>query len=246
MTEKTEQKPTVSPPRDAKKRGGGSRTVFKTLRNEILELKLAPGSALDESGLAKRFEMSRSPIREALVRLSADGLVHTLENRSTIVAPLDLADLPRFVEALDYLQRVVTRLAAVHRSEDDLIRMTEAAEIYDQTCDTNDALTMSAANKEFHLSVASAGRNPYFTEMYRKLLDEGRRILHMHYARQRINKDPYPLSPEHFAMIEAIRQRDTKEADRLAHNHTRVFHERLVEFMQVEFQDPTLSPFESP
>ncbi|TIQ54284.1 MAG: GntR family transcriptional regulator, partial [Mesorhizobium sp.] len=82
------------------------------LRNEILSLTLQPGQLLDETTLAERFDMSRSPVREALIRLSGEDLVVTLSNRSTIVAPIEVATFPKYVEALDLAQRVNTRLAA--------------------------------------------------------------------------------------------------------------------------------------
>ena len=222
-------------PNAAKKRGGGAKFVYETLRDEILELKLKPGSSVEESNLAERFAMSRSPIREALVKLSADGLVRTLANRTTIVTPIDLQEFPRFVEALDQLQRTVTRLAARHRTAEDLRAMEEAAAAYDAECEAGRPLDMSEANKAFHMAIAHAGQNPYFTEFYSKMLDEGRRILHMHYAHRQQSKNPFPLSPEHHEMVEAIRQQDEQKADRLAHDHTRLFHDRLLEFMRVEY-----------
>lgn len=219
----------------ALKRGGGARHVYETLRNDILELSLAPCDALDETTLAERFRLSRSPIREALVRLSAEGLVKTLSNRSAIVAPLDITEIPRYIEALDYLQRAATRLAARNRSVDDLTAMQDAAEVYDQTCKDGVPLAMSRANKDFHMAVAAAGRNSYLADAYGRLLDEGRRLLHLHYARRSDTDDPFPLSPEHYQMIEAIREKDEAEADRLAHAHTRVFHQRLQDFAPVQF-----------
>lgn len=219
------------------KRGGGAVLVYETIRDEILELTLAPGSALDESSLAARFSMSRSPIREALVKLAADGLVKTLANRSTIVAPIDLIEFPKFVAALDYVQRIVTRLAALHRTEADLDAMTAAAKEYDAECIAGNSLRMSEANKRFHMAVAKAGGNPFLTSFYGKLLDEGRRILHMHYARTEGAKDRFPLNSEHFDMIEAIRAHDEKKADQLANEHTRMLHGKLVEFMRVNYLD---------
>ena len=219
----------------AKKRGGGAKFVYETLRDEILELKLKPGSSVEESNLAERFSMSRSPIREALVKLSADGLVRTLSNRTTIVTPIDLQEFPRFVEALDQLQRTVTRLAARHRTEADLVAMEKAAAAYDAKCEAGHHLEMSEANKVFHMAIAQAGQNPYFAEFYSKMLDESRRILHMHYAHRQQSKNPFPLSPEHHEMVAAIRQQDEQKADRLAHDHSRMFHDRLLEFMRVEY-----------
>ncbi len=211
--------------------------MYETIRDEILELTLAPGSPLDESSLAARFAMSRSPIREALVKLAAKGLVRTLANRSTIVAPIDLIEFPKFVAALDYAQRIVTRLAALHRSDADLDEMTKAAERYNAECKSGNPLRMSEANKHFHMCIAKAGGNPYLAEFYGKMLDEGRRILHMHYARRHGEQDPFPLNSEHFDMIEAIQRKDEKKADQLAHEHTRMLHGKLVEFMRVNYLD---------
>lgn len=97
-------------------RGTGWKNVYETLRNEILALTLPPGQLLDEMTLAERFDMSRSPVREALIRLGADELVVTLSNRSTIVAPIEVATFPKYVEALDIAQRMNTRLAAALRN----------------------------------------------------------------------------------------------------------------------------------
>ena len=85
------------------------------------------------------------------------------------------------------------------------------------------------------MAVARACRNPYFADAYGRLLDEGRRILHLHYAHIKSTNDPFSLSLEHFDMIEAIRNQDESEADRLASEHKRIFHDRLMEFMRVTF-----------
>ncbi len=224
----------MAQPRRSKK-GGGARHVYETLRDEILELKLTPGLPIDETGLAERFSMSRSPIREALVRLSADGLVHVLSNRSTVVAPLEIADLPRYVEALDYVQRAVTRMAARNRRDEDLARMKHTADAYEIQCESGDRLSMSQANKEFHLAIAEGGHNSYLTGIYSRLLDEGRRILHLHYAQSLSSNDPFPLSPEHYEMIEAIKRKDELTSDRLAHQHTRLFHQRLLDSLDAQY-----------
>src|SRR5262245_45225445 len=84
----------------------GWKNVYDVLRTEILSLELVPGQPLDETTLAQRFGLSRSPVREALIRLSGEELVVTLPNRSTMVAPIALAAFPKYVEALDVTQRM--------------------------------------------------------------------------------------------------------------------------------------------
>lgn len=218
-------------------RGGGGRHVYETLKQEILELDLSPGVPLDEAALAERFAMSRSPIREALVRLSAEGMVEMLSNRTTLVKPINLLEFPRYVEALDLLQRMTTRLAARHRTEDELQEMRVCANAYDEACAREDYLEMSATNKAFHMAIARAGKNPYLTEAYGRLLDEGRRILHMHFEFTKDSIKGRSLGPEHFTMIEAIEARDVEAADRLAHEHSALFHDRFFEFLQAKYHD---------
>ena len=229
------QNPMLNLQKGGPKREGGARRVYRELRDEILELKLAPGSPLDETSVAKRFEMSRSPVREAIVRLSAEGLVHMLSNRSTIVAPLDIAMLPRFIEAIDYLQRATTRLAALHRDDEEIAPMRDAADTYDTLCKKGEPLALSEANKTFHMLVADSGGNAYLAQAYERLLDEGRRILHFHYASVRKEGTEFPLSPAHHQMVDAIEAQDETAADQLAHEHTQVLHSRMQEFMRVHY-----------
>src|SRR3569832_1782697 len=75
-------------------RGSGVQTIYESLKQAIVELTLEPGAPLDEVTLAERFDMFRTPVREALVRLAAEGLVTPLPNRTTIVAPIDFGKLP--------------------------------------------------------------------------------------------------------------------------------------------------------
>ena len=220
---------------DRRTRGGRSSAVYETLHREILTLALSPGEPLDETQLSQRFGMSRSPIREALNRLAMQGLVVMLTNRSTLVAPLDLAKFPRYVEALDLLQRVNTRLAAQHRTYDDIARMRRLADAFDDSLVEYDHFEMSSTNKAFHMAIAEAGRNPYLAQQYDALLDEGRRLLHLHFDFLGKSTVDRPLASEHHEMINAIEARDLDGADRLAHAHTRQFHDRFMEYLQTSY-----------
>lgn len=218
-------------------KGRGSKFVYEALKREILSLTLQPGTPLDETSLSERFAMSRSPVREALVRLSAEGMVVMLSNRSTLVAPINMAEFPRYVEALDFLQRINTRLAAQNRTDAEITFMEKAARAFDRACSTNDYLAMSATNRDFHMAIAAAGKNAYLARSYGQLLDEGRRILHMHFDYIKASTTDILLGSEHQDMIEAIRARDVGEADRLAHEHTRQFHNRFVDFLSANYSD---------
>ncbi|MBN9025468.1 MAG: GntR family transcriptional regulator, partial [Rhizobiales bacterium] len=166
----------------------------------------------------QRFSLSRTPIREALVRLAAEGLITTLPNRATIVANIDFLGLPQFFDALTLMYRVTTRLAAVHHREDDIRRIGELQATFAQAVEARDALAMIAANRDFHIEIARAGRNRYYTDLFTQLLDEGRRILRLYYSSFH-DMLPREYVNEHEDMIAAIVARDVERADALASAH---------------------------
>jgi DNA-binding GntR family transcriptional regulator len=224
-------------------RGAGWKTVYDTLRTEILTLELPPGELLDETTLAERFDLSRSPIREALIRLASDELVVPLPNRSTIVAPIDITSFPRYVEALDIAQRMTTRLAAEHRTPEDLKNIAKKQREFASTLKRGNHLEMSEANKNFHMAIAEAGRNPYFVSFYERLLTQGRRMLHMHFEYLKKPAHGYLLTDEHDDMLTAIEEKNADRADKLAHEHTRQFRDQFVEFMKENYvTNVTLTP----
>lgn len=199
-------------------RGKGSHTVYESLRRSIVELTLAPGSLLDEVGLSQQFAMSRTPVREALVRLASEGLVTTLPNRSTVVAAIDFVKLPIYFEALTLMYRVTTRDAALHRHDSDMPRIRELQKAYAAAVRARNVVDMIQSNRDFHVAIAIAGRNSYFTTLFTRLLDEGRRILRLYYQ-SFDDRLPRQYVKEHDAMVAAIEDGDPGLADTLAAAH---------------------------
>ncbi|RQR36045.1 MULTISPECIES: GntR family transcriptional regulator [unclassified Burkholderia] len=223
-------------PAEATKETGTAR-VYLTLRNEILTMKIAPGTHLDELGVGERFSVSRSPVREALVRLSAEGLVTILPNRGNIVTPIDFQRVPEFLDALDLLQRVTHRLAALHRTTDDIRAIHAAHKAYlkgvAESIKTGDSLPMIERNFDFHMAIAKAGRNIYFADLYRRLLDEGRRMLHLHLKYMALDPaiTPEGMAAHHTEMLQAIEEGDADHAEACAHEHAVQFKGRFMDFL---------------
>ena len=205
-------------PAPERKRGSGAKLVYDLLRDEILDLVLAPGSPVDEVQLAERFRMSRTPIREALVRLAGEGLIDTLPNRSTMVAQIDFVNLHTFFDAITLMYRVTTRLAAQNWRAGDLEVIRAHQADYVVAFQAHDALAMISTNRDFHAAIAEAGRNPYYLSLFLRLLDEGRRILRLYYQ-SFDDRPPASVITEHEEMIDAIAARDVARADVLAKAH---------------------------
>jgi DNA-binding GntR family transcriptional regulator len=217
-------------------RGTGAAYAYDTLRREILGLELEPGQELDEAGLVARLGLSRTPVREALIRLAADELVVLLPNRGAKVAPLDLADTPRYIEALDLAQRAVHRFAALRRTEADLSRIDEARDAFEASIPRRDAMEMTERNRNFHAKVAEASQNRYLAGHYVRLLDQGMRLLRIPFAYDPAGDGAEThiakIVEDHRRITAAIAARDADLADALGHAHAELFQSRLMMFLQ--------------
>ena len=101
-------------------KGTGTQRVYAQVREDIIALRIPPGADLDEAGLERRFEVSRTPVREALIRLGSEGLIQLLPNRGARVTEIDISELPQIFEALDLGQRATIRWAALRRTSENM------------------------------------------------------------------------------------------------------------------------------
>ena len=214
----------------SKGRGFGAISIYETLRDEILSLDLKPGQLVDETSLAKRFNVSRSPVREALVRLVTESLLVTLPNKGTIVAPLRIEEFPYYVDALDLVQRAVTRLAAEFRDDNDLKLIRYEQEKFSKCVDEGDVLGMILSNRDFHIAIAKATKNRYLESAYRTLLDDGRRSLRL-YFKSYGDALPKEMVGGHDRIIDAISNQDLALAEQLAHEHTNEMQQRFLDYL---------------
>jgi len=209
---------TAHRPETKRKRGKGAGAVYETLRREILDLTLEPGSPVDEVKLSERFGVSRTPVREAMVKLAGEGLVVTLPNRFTIVAPIDFPNLPQFFDALSLMYRVTTRLAAANRTDGELTAIRALQQGYTQAVEARNVAAMIEVNRNFHVEIARAGKNRYYTDLFTRLLDEGRRLLRLYYSSYN-DELPRIYLDEHEDMVAAIERQDIEAADHVARAH---------------------------
>ncbi|MBI4924155.1 MAG: GntR family transcriptional regulator [Devosia nanyangense] len=212
-------------------RGASVQTVYAQLRQAIVELALPPGSPLDEVRLSQQFVMSRTPIREALVRLAANGLDITLPNRSTIVSPIDFERMPVYFEALSLMYRVSTRGAAIRHEAGDLEKIRAHQAAYAEAVETRDVSAMIGTNRDFHVTIAEAAGNPYFTAFFARLLDEGRRLLRLYYYQPVEDHLPRRYVDEHEAMVSAIEKGNAELCDELGAAHATQIVRRIQDYI---------------
>jgi len=215
-------------------KGRGAANVHAALRDEILHLQLKPGAKLDEMGLVRKFGISRTPVREALIRLASEGLVFLLPNRGAQVAPLDLVDIAQFFEALDLLQSAVNHWAARRRTAEDLVEIRRLRDGFERAARKYDQATMIEANRDLHAAIARAAHNTHIERPFVGLLNHGMRLNWICLDRFNggdLDKHLKRACVEHDQIVRAIEKRDAAGAERLARTHTNTFRQRLKDYL---------------
>ena len=210
-----------------KAKGTGAAFVYDALRQAILTLEVEPGTVLDEVQIAKQYGVSRSPVRAALVRLGATGLVETLPNRSSVAAPIRFESIAPLLSAQEILFRLTTREAAKRRKSGDAERLQDIQDRLEALRDQGRVLDMVAVNQEFHLTIAGIAGNAWYEGWLRSLMDEGQRVIRLY---MRTLGDDVPLGElrRHRDMIQAIREGDAEAADLAGRRDAEIIRTQLV------------------
>ncbi len=207
---------------------GLSENLRETLEEEVATGKLLPGAHLDEVELAKRFGVSRTPVREALRLLAGEGLVEIRPRRGTVVAQVSPQRLLEMFEVMAELETMCARLAARRMTESDLQRLDDAHEQCRVASAGRDSDAYFYANERFHQSIYLAAHNSFLNEqslaLQRKLRPYRRLQLRVH---DRVNRS----FAEHQGILDALRHRDSGAAATTIRSHVLVQGERFVDLM---------------
>lgn len=186
------------------------------IEEEILSLRLKPGDRLDEVRLAQRYGTSRTPVREALRQLSANGLIELRPHRGAVVAKLGIRELIDVLEVMAELEGACGRLAAKASFKSDLEEIENALALCRNHASANDIQGYKAANETFHETIYRASRNSCLISLTlgtRKRVATYRRVQLEHAKRLDVSV------ADHERIAQAIAQGLAEEADRLLQLH---------------------------
>lgn len=233
-------------------KGQATQAVYSTLRGEILTLELKPGQYLEETLLEKRFGVSRTPIREALIRLQADRLVKFSPNRGHYVETVSFDDVPKIFEALDLQQAAVLQLAARRGDPALLTELKDINEAYRAAGQRNDHKAMAEVNHDFHLAIARAAGNSFLSEFYETMLNFSIRLSYLMFQTAASNAEDFEkyymqVYREHSEMIQLIKAGEGAKLQELSRRHIKLFSDRTVRFLtQREELDAFVQNFGTP
>jgi DNA-binding GntR family transcriptional regulator len=190
--------------------------VYSALRERILSGDLPRGTKLRQASLAEELGVSRTPLREALRRLSTEGLVDFSPNRGATVTELDFGDMRHAWSARVALEPGAARLAAERRDPESIAAMRSAVER--QRGAGADGMESFAANRSFHLALAAASGNPHLTR-FAVMLWVPRIGVPIYQAQAVDPQGATGWADEHEQIVDAIDAGDADAAERLTRDH---------------------------
>lgn len=196
--------------------------VYLRLRQDILSCTLAPGAPLFEGALAERFEVSKSPIRDALSRLHAQKLVAVLPRKGYRVAPISLADAAELFEFRGLLEQTCAQLGADRASDAALA----ALDRFRDHRPWGGADEFVRYNRDFHLAAIRLCPNRRIAEGAHDLIEQFDRLVLMSVHAEERNLDA--LVAEHAAIIDALQERDGRRAGKLLAQHVARAQKRVM------------------
>jgi DNA-binding GntR family transcriptional regulator len=200
----------------ARPRATAATSVLAELRRAILDLTLPPGSPLSDKALTERFGVSRTPIREALIRLAEEGLVEIFPQSGTFVGRIPIAALPEAVIVRQALESAAIGFVIARADEADYGRLSGIINRQEAFAQLDDREGFHASDEAFHEALATIAGHP---GLWRVAQQAKAQI-----DRCRLLTLPVPgrmalVIGEHRAILEACRARDEKAAQAALRAH---------------------------
>jgi DNA-binding GntR family transcriptional regulator len=192
--------------------------AYKHLRDAILRGELAPGTRLVIDDLARQFEISIIPVREALRLLESEGLVVSIAHVGATVAAISRESIAEVFTVLEGLEVVATRAAAERASADDIERLAAIVDEMDAALDDQDPARWAELNTRFHLAISDCARMPMLHDMMRRALDHWDRV-RRHYFSGVLVRRTRDAQAEHRRMLQQMRARDRAALEATVRQH---------------------------
>jgi DNA-binding GntR family transcriptional regulator len=203
--------------------------VYAILKQRILSCKLSPGQRLIEQNLCTELEISRTPLREALNRLSHEELIAFQPHAGYRVAAITIAGFRNLIELRSVVEPQAAALAAERAMPEDVAKLRESATLAYDPSDDRSFADYCRANARFHLCVVRAARNPMLENLVMSTLDMYQRPTYMRIGRQ---MDPENPSAKHRAIAEAIALGDAAQTRAIMLQHILGGGERILEALK--------------
>ncbi|MBK3735217.1 FCD domain-containing protein [Azospirillum brasilense] len=200
--------------------------AYRKIREAIRKGRYSPGDRVLEDEISRQLEMSRTPVREALHRLEAEGLLVYEARLGMVVARLDYQMIMELYSMRDVLEGTAAAMAARHASEAEVANLEHLLSLEDRFAD--DAAGMAEHNRRFHEAIYRSAHNRYLLRTLNALQDPLSLLSKTTFS---LTERRTAAHPEHVAIVEAIRARDPERAECAARAHIRAAQQARLRIM---------------
>ena len=202
--------------------------VYDRIRGDILACVLTPGALIQEKELAARYAVSKSPVRDALLRLQEQGLIEVMPRKGYRVLPISLADARDLYETRILLEKACIKRAVERASDLDLAFLDR----FRSAVDVESLAEWVAYNRKFHRAIAQLSGNARLTKMAQAVIDQFDRLTFVGVSTAPSGASSQKLVKEHCDIIDAIQARDKTSAARLINAHVMKSQKRLFTVLE--------------
>jgi len=192
--------------------------IYRQLKELILSFVFYPGARVTENELADRFHVSRTPVREALQRLAAEGYVTILPKQGCFVRDIDIDEINQYYEVRIGLEMRALELACLAMPDSQLTKLAQAWDPAQVPRKSPTVAAMVARDESFHLALAAGTGNAVLAGYLKDVND------HIHIVRRLDFTDPTRIEQtyrEHHEVVQRLLARDVDGAKQLLQRHIR-------------------------
>ncbi|WP_320128458.1 GntR family transcriptional regulator [uncultured Sphaerochaeta sp.] len=201
---------------DQMKRQSTKDLIYQAVCNWIISGELLPGEKINDMELAKHFNVSRTPVREAIQMLEIQKLVRVIPGKTTIVTEVDKKDICDCYRPLACIQALAAELACTAITEEQLSRLEAVHHQFSDACKNNDPENAILCDSEFHAIIMDCADNQYMEEFSQTMILHIQRIKYHYFHSDRLRKTSVG---HHEGILEAIKAKDADLAGSRMKNH---------------------------
>lgn len=194
-----------------------SAQAYDGIRDKILSEEFSPGQMLSERELCDLLGMSRTPIREALSRLAANGYVNIIPDQGAFVTKFHLEDLLEWYDVREGLESVAARWFALRHNDQSLAILEKCCQEHDQAYPAGNYADAVEKDDEFHMALAQGSCNPHLVTMLSSCIAHCKRRKSI--ASTMAEDTHGLLAQQHRVIVDAIRQGDADGAEQAVKKH---------------------------
>lgn len=200
-----------------------SERIYQSLRQDIMQCVIAPGVTLDAAAIARRYDVSKTPVRDAMQKLASDGLVTILPRSGYRVAAITFQAVHEILDLRAAIGPHAARQAARYATPEDIRALRRIVAEYAEPLDVG---AMQQVARRFHIAIARCSRNERIVNLSEILFDELERLLRFAID---FSVKAGEHSDEHTSLVDAIEAGDGNRAAQIEAVHIASARQFLIE-----------------